>query len=241
MITRSSANKPAPALYFYSLEYDSFQNFATFLYVTIEGTSIFHEMHKWSYTWQWRHNELVGVSNHQPHDCFLNRLFTRRSKKISKLRVIDLCVGNSPVMGIHQWPLNSPHKGPVTRKMLPLDDVIMIFAMLEILWKRSSVPWWNVTSNWIAANGKWGIHSSVIVIKLIRVGNLCTKLGLTSQMWGVFCDDLENMQPTDSVLYCARGLPFGMFNLGSLPTSVIHVFPDYFNGIMGFMRVIIDK
>ena len=27
--------------------------------------------------------------------------------------------------GIHRWPVNSPHKGPVTRKMFPLDDVIM--------------------------------------------------------------------------------------------------------------------
>ena len=30
------------------------------------------------------------------------------------------------VRGIHLWPVNSPHKGPVTRKMLPFDDVIMI-------------------------------------------------------------------------------------------------------------------
>ena len=29
------------------------------------------------------------------------------------------------VGGIHRWPVNSPHKGPVTRKMFPLDDVIM--------------------------------------------------------------------------------------------------------------------
>ena len=36
---------------------------------------------------QWRHNERVGVSNHQPHDCLLNRLFRPRSKKTSKLRV----------------------------------------------------------------------------------------------------------------------------------------------------------
>ena len=28
--------------------------------------------------------------------------------------------------GIHRWPVNSPHKGPVTRKMFPFDDVIMI-------------------------------------------------------------------------------------------------------------------
>ena len=29
------------------------------------------------------------------------------------------------VWGIHRWPMNSQHKGPVTRKMFPLDDVIM--------------------------------------------------------------------------------------------------------------------
>ena len=28
------------------------------------------------------------------------------------------------VWGIHRWPVNSPHKGPVTRKMFPFDDVI---------------------------------------------------------------------------------------------------------------------
>ena len=40
-------------------------------------------------------------------------------KETSKLRVTGLCVGNSP------GPLNSPHKGPVTRKMFPFDDVIV--------------------------------------------------------------------------------------------------------------------
>ena len=29
------------------------------------------------------------------------------------------------VRGIYQWPVNSPHKGPVTQKMFPFDDVIM--------------------------------------------------------------------------------------------------------------------
>ena len=67
----------------------------------------------------WRHNDNDGVSNHQPHVCLRNRLFRRRSKKTSKLRVTGICVGNSP------GPVNSPHKGPVTRKMFPFDDVIM--------------------------------------------------------------------------------------------------------------------
>ena len=69
---------------------------------------------------KWRHNGHDSVPNHQPHDCVLNRLFRRRWKKTSKLRVTGLCVGKSP------RPVNSPHKGPVTRKMFPFDDVIMI-------------------------------------------------------------------------------------------------------------------
>ena len=34
---------------------------------------------------QCRHNERDGVSNHQPYDCFLSRLFRHRSKKTSQL------------------------------------------------------------------------------------------------------------------------------------------------------------
>ena len=30
------------------------------------------------------------------------------------------------VRGIHRGPVNSPHKWPVTRKMFPFDDVIMM-------------------------------------------------------------------------------------------------------------------
>ena len=45
------------------------------------------------------HNGRDGVSNHQPHDCLLNCLFRRRSKKTSKLCVTGLCVGNSPATG----------------------------------------------------------------------------------------------------------------------------------------------
>ena len=44
------------------------------------------------------------------------------------------------VTGIHRSPVNSPHKGPVTRKMFPFDDVIMklslITPVLEIITYR---------------------------------------------------------------------------------------------------------
>ena len=50
-------------------------------------------------TLQWRNNGRDGVPNHQPHNCLLNRLFRRSSKKTSKLRVTGICAGNSLVTG----------------------------------------------------------------------------------------------------------------------------------------------
>ena len=52
------------------------------------------------------------------------------------------------VRWIHRWPVNSPHKGPVTRKMLPFDDVIMPVTVPLLLWcdwsqvsGRTRCPW----------------------------------------------------------------------------------------------------
>ena len=50
-------------------------------------------------TLQWRHNGRDSVSNHQPHHGLLSRLFRRKLKKTSKVRVTGLCAGNSPVTG----------------------------------------------------------------------------------------------------------------------------------------------
>ena len=57
----------------------------------------------------------------------------RRSTKTSELHVTGLCVRNSPVTG------EFPHKGPVTRKMFPFDDVIMICP-----WKRHALSHWSL-------------------------------------------------------------------------------------------------
>ena len=68
---------------------------------------------------QWRHNECDGVSNHQLHDCLLNRLFRRRSNKTSKLRATGLCAGNSPVTG------EFPEQRASNAEHGYIDDVIM--------------------------------------------------------------------------------------------------------------------
>ena len=47
----------------------------------------------------WRHNGCDCVSNHQPHDCLLNRLFRRRSRQRKHQSSASLAF----VRGIHRW------------------------------------------------------------------------------------------------------------------------------------------
>ena len=46
-------------------------------------------------------------------------VYSGADQRKPKLHITGLCAGNSP------GPVNSPHIGPVTRKMLPFDDVTM--------------------------------------------------------------------------------------------------------------------
>ena len=46
------------------------------------------------------------------------------------------------VRGIHRWPVDSPYKRPVTRKMFPFDDVIMWTAYPA---GNHSFRWWLIT------------------------------------------------------------------------------------------------
>ena len=58
---------------------------------------LFFSQQQYPYTLYWRHNDHDGVLNHQPRGCLLSRLFRRRSKKTSKLRVTGFCEGDPPV------------------------------------------------------------------------------------------------------------------------------------------------
>ena len=94
---------------------------------------------------QWRPNGRDNFSNHQPHDCLLNRLFRRRSKKTSKLRVTGLCVGKSPrtVEFPAQMASNAEN--------------------VSISWRHHVVPvrvnpstlqkWWKLNVNWYKLSG----------------------------------------------------------------------------------------
>ena len=72
----------------------------------------------------------IASQNHQPHDCLLNRLFRRRLKKTSKLRVTGLCAGNSP--GTGEFPAQMASNA---ENMFPFDDVFML-----VIWKMTIDP-----------------------------------------------------------------------------------------------------
>ena len=86
-------------------------------FVVTVGTTTCNDNLRWHH-WQ-QSCQIDGVSNHQPHDCLLNGLFKAQIKKHQSSASLAF------VRGIHWWPVNSPCKGPETRKMLPFDDVIM--------------------------------------------------------------------------------------------------------------------
>ena len=107
-------------------------------------------------TLRWRHNRRDCVSNHQPHDCLLNRLFKRRSKKTSKLRVTGFCAGKSPGTGEFPAQMASNaenvsiwwrhHDAPRTIRHLThnkADQISLLVLMYESRHKNSKdlLPW----------------------------------------------------------------------------------------------------
>ena len=68
---------------------------------------------------QWRHNERDGGSNHRV--SIVCSIVCSGADLRKHQRSASLAFGR----GIHWSPVDSPHKGPVTRKMFPIFDVII--------------------------------------------------------------------------------------------------------------------
>ena len=100
--------------------------------------------------WQWVYCSL-GLSYRLKKYCFLwnthhyserderlksptSRLLTQPFIQAQIKGNINSCASLVSVQGIHRWPMNSPHKGPVTRKMFPFDDVIICIAYFMKVW-----------------------------------------------------------------------------------------------------------
>ena len=84
--------------------------------------------------------------------------------------------------GIHRWPVNSPHKGPVTRKMFPFDGrhheqgshkrfpthveqyPLKSLILLNIFWYPGCWMFWKVLTY-------WGRVTHICVSKLTIIGS----------------------------------------------------------------------
>ena len=114
---------------------------------------------------QWRHNGRDGLSNHQPHDSLLNRLFRRRSKETSKFRVPgfcagNFCAGNSPVTGEFPAQMVSNAKN-VRTDVLPQD--LVRSRSREIHKFRIVKSHWNLAGNSAAAPLLFKFQSEAII------------------------------------------------------------------------------
>ena len=88
----------------------------------------------------WPQTSLAGstISLEGRYGHYIDVIMTTMASQITSLMVVYSTVSSGAdqrkhqsyasltiVWGIHRWPVNSPHKWPVTRKMFPFDDVIM--------------------------------------------------------------------------------------------------------------------
>ena len=73
------------------------------------------------------------------------------------------------VWGIHRGPVNSPHKWPVTRKMFPFDDAIMLYRKGKSLNPE--------TTNYVNAKINLKVYNGILSrnIRLVKQ----TKIGLS--------------------------------------------------------------
>ena len=71
---------------------------------------------------QWRHNghDCVSIPLAIVYSIVYSSADQRKHQSSASLAL---------VWGIRRWPVNSPCKGPVTRKMFPFDDVIMWYCV----------------------------------------------------------------------------------------------------------------
>ena len=116
-------------------------------------------------------------------DCLLNHLFRRRSKKTSRLRVTVI------VMGTHRWPVDSPHKWPVTWKLLLFDDVIVE------PWKKVAFSWMK-TFVFLLQFFHWGPVTNkpalVEIIAWCRTSDKPISKDIHYKLWDEITDPLPN-------------------------------------------------
>ena len=139
----------------------------------------------WSVSLHLRHNGHDSVSSHQPHDCLLNRLFSRRSKKISKLRVTGLCAGNSPETGeFSAQMVSNAENVPIWWRH---HDMSAVLSQSSAVMTRSNLLRYNIRH--CDDRGRTQIK--------LKLTTDTPYFALTSELWCVYCEDFVEYWPRD--------------------------------------------
>ena len=82
--------------------------------------------------------ECPGVSKYRQLNCLFKNLFRLTTEETSKLRITHHW---SFVRGNHRWPVESPYKEPIIRKMFPCHDFFLppCGGMVENTWVNNPV------------------------------------------------------------------------------------------------------
>ena len=99
------------------------------------------------------------------------------------------------VRGIHRWPVNSPHKWPVTWKMFPFDDVIVVNHPCDMATVTVSSGWVIthpcelqiifMSHGWVTSLYDISAHSGYVIrmyYHLVRTRVWCN-VDITSHVW----------------------------------------------------------
>ena len=104
--------------------------------------------------------------------------FAETQIKKPKLCVTGLCEG------IPRWPVNSPHKGPVTREMFPFDEVIMVLKVPKFVHNTFDI-WASCMEQFVKV---------IIVMQWHGNSQADLKYSSLDQIWKwVFAHDLNNL------------------------------------------------
>ena len=98
--------------------------------IPLRGVSMF-------YVWQYCHYSDVIMGAMASQITSLTIVYSTVYSGAQK-RKHQISASLAFVRGIHRWPMRSPHKLPVTWKMFPFDDVIMV-AIKNVTWTHSPV------------------------------------------------------------------------------------------------------
>ena len=117
--------------------------------------------------------------------------------------------------------VNSPHKGPVTRKMFPIDDVIVVVFQTWVLWVARTTP--------VTVDPAFSIKTSSSVLS----SGSSSSPSSSSSYWSSSQDDKKRPPRETPLNICSEKVPGRLFMMTILKSFPVIMCPTDEGGISG--------